>query len=58
MKKTFYIGNRITTDTLKVQAETWYEAMNEAYWRWGCKISRHDMINLTKTPKPCTPSFS
>ena len=45
MKKTFYVKNRITRDVEIVRAETWFEAMNEAYWRWGCKISRQDMYN-------------
>lgn len=45
MEKTFYVANRITTDVQAVRAETWWEAMDVAYWRWDCKISRQDMYN-------------
>jgi hypothetical protein len=50
-KRNFLVGNTITGDTIPVKAETWYEAMNYAYWRWNCKINRHDMYNAGKPKK-------
>jgi hypothetical protein len=46
MKKLFKIGNTITSDKIEVMAETWWEAMDKAFSKWRCQISRHDMINL------------
>ncbi len=46
MKRLYKIGNTITSDKIEVMAETWWEAMDKAFTKWRCQISRHDMINL------------